>query len=346
VRKPNILILDEPFAGLDTASRKTVARLIDAAMARGVQVVMVTGRREDIPSGTTHLLVIGQGRVLQRGEKEEILRSLRMFPGTGNASVALGGLPQPAPSPTAGKDGPPLVAMENVRVAYGERVILDRLNWRVHRGEHWAVVGPNGSGKSTLLGLITGENLQVYANRVRLFGRQRGQGESLGDIRRRIGIVSPELQLRYQRPVSVRESVLSGFFDTIGLYRKPDRRQQHLAALWLAGIGLPDLADAPFLRLSYGQKRLVLVARAMVKSPELLLLDEPCQGLDPANRGLVLTLMEEIGRRGATTLIHVTHQPAEIVPCIHRELRLAKPPAPVTSPGAAVPVLPVCPAER
>ncbi|MGC9336266.1 MAG: ATP-binding cassette domain-containing protein [Anaerolineae bacterium] len=346
LRRPKILILDEPFAGLDIASRKTVARLIGAAMAQGTQVILVSGRGEEILPAMTHILVIGQGRVLQCGAKEEVLASSRAFPSPGKAPAALGALPQPAPRQSAERNVHPLVAMEDVRIAYGAQVVLDRLNWQVRSGEHWAVVGPNGSGKSSLLGLITGENLQVHANRVRLFGRRRGEGVSLGDLRRRIGVVSPELQLRYRRSVTVREAVLSGFFDSIGLYRRPDHRQQLLAVRWLACIGLSEVADAPFLNLSYGQKRLALVARAMVKSPELLLLDEPCQGLDPANRALVLALMAEIGRRGTTTMIYVTHHPAEMLPCIRRVLRLEGRPAPVTPRGAAAPGLPACPAAR
>ncbi|MFA7423892.1 MAG: ATP-binding cassette domain-containing protein [Desulfosarcinaceae bacterium] len=324
LKTPKILILDEPFAGLDQASRQSVARLIGTFMTRGIQIILVTGRREEILPGVTHLLVIGQGRVRQRGRREEIRVPNLALPVPGDARALLRDMPLPGPPPETEKAADLLVAMENVRVAYGDQVVLDRLNWRVRRGEHWAVVGPNGSGKSTLLGLITGENLQVYANRIHLFGGQPGEGGRLAEIRRRIGVVSPELQLRYRRAVTVREAVLSGFFDSIGLYRRPDHRQQYLATRWLACIGLAPLADTPFLNLSYGQKRLVLVARAMVKSPELLLLDEPCQGLDPANRALVLALMEEIGRRSTATMIHVTHHPAEIVPCLRHVLRLEK----------------------
>lgn len=346
LKAPRILILDEPFAGLDRAGRKALARLMGASMARGVQVILVTGRREEVPPEMTHALVIGQGRVLQAGRRETVWASMPASPIPGDTRAAPAGLPPSAPRRTVAKDAAPLVAMDDVRVAYGHRVVLERLNWRVDPGEHWAVVGPNGSGKSTLLGLITGENLQVYANQVRLFGRKRGQGDRREEIRRRIGLVSPELQLRYRRAVSVKEAVLSGFFDSIGLYRRVDEGQQRLAAHWLACTGLQGLADAPFLSLSYGQRRLVLLARAMVKSPELLLLDEPCQGLDPANRSLVLALMEEIGRRSAATMIYVTHHEEEILPCIRRVLRLAKRPATVTSRDGGGSVHPACPAAR
>jgi molybdate transport system ATP-binding protein len=185
-------------------------------------------------------------------------------------------------------------------------------------------VGPNGSGKSTLLALITGDNLQVYANEVSLFGKRRGAGESIWDIRRQIGLVSPELQLQYRQPVTVREAVISGFFDSIGLYKRASDEQAALADAWLACIGMADKAERSFNRLSYGEKRLVLVARAMVKSPELLILDEPCQGLDRANREMVLALMEGIGRQTDAGIIYVTHHESEMIPCIQHVLKLWK----------------------
>jgi len=225
----------------------------------------------------------------------------------------------------------PLVEMKNIHVAYGDRVVLQDLNWTVQRGEHWAVVGPNGSGKTTLLGLITGENLQVYANEVSLFGKRRGEGESIWEIRRRIGVVSPELQLQYRRPVPVRDVVLSGFFDSIGLYRRPRPKQEAIADRWLEYLGMAEMAMRPFTRLSYGEKRLALIARAMVKSPELLILDEPCQGLDRSIREMVLALMESIGKRTSTGLIYITHHKEEMIPCTRHILRLEKTPSAVTS---------------
>jgi molybdate transport system ATP-binding protein len=214
--------------------------------------------------------------------------------------------------------------MRSVRVAYGEAVILNGLSWSIRRGENWAVVGPNGSGKSTLLGLITGDNLQVYANEVYLFGKKRGEGESIWTIRQKIGVVSPELQLLYRKPASVREVVLSGFFDSIGLYRRPDMSHEKLADGWLNILDMKKEADCPFSHLSYGEKRLALIARAMVKSPELLILDEPCQGLDGTNRKRVLALMERIGEGTETNLIYVTHHEEELIPCIQHVLRLEK----------------------
>jgi len=320
---PKLLILDEPFAGLDAASRDSLSRAISALMSMGTQILLITQRPEELIPGISHVLVIRDGRVAGAGKREELetTEKMKLFPERG---ISPRSLPHPVPPAARRAEAAAdiLVEMRNVHVAFGEVVVLDRLNWSVRRGENWAVVGPNGSGKTTLLALITGDNLQVYANNVRLFGHKRGGGESIWEIRRRIGLVSPELQLRYRKPVDVREVLLSGLFDSIGLYRKVNAEQKALADSWLACIGMEDRAEQPFTQLSYGGKRLALVARAMIKSPELLILDEPCQGLDPSNRDMVLALMEEIGRRNVTAMIYVTHHDMEMIPCIQHVLTL------------------------
>lgn len=324
---PELLILDEPFAGLDGASRKTLSRAIRSLMAEGTQIILITQRLEEVIAGISHVLLIREGRVVQTGRREEVLTPEGMKPFSAGP-VSLPSLPRPIPAPAMGSliETDLLVEMRNVHVAFGGVKILDRLTWSVRRGEKWAVVGPNGSGKTTLLSLISGDNLQAYANDVRLFGVRRGEGQSIWDIRKRLGLVSPELQLRYRKRIPVRDVVLSGLFDSIGLYRRVSDEQAALALEWLACVGLDDRADRPFPQLSYGEKRLVLIARAMVKSPELLILDEPCQGLDAANRARVLALMEEIGRQGATAMIYVTHQEGEMIPSIRHILRLGPPP--------------------
>lgn len=322
---PKLLILDDPFAGLDADSRKSLASSITALMAKGTQMILVTHRLEEVIPGVSHLLVIRDGRVVHAGRRGEAATpELLETPAGKPRLVPEGPLPAPDGRPAAPPAAGPLVQMKNVHVAYDDLTVIEGLNWTVRRGEHWAVVGPNGSGKTSLLGLITGDNLQVYANEVFLFGKKRGEGESIWDIRRRIGLVSPELQLRYRRQAPVREVVLSGFFDSIGLYRQTNPEQEALAERWLVCLGLQDMADRTFSQLSYGEKRLALIVRAMVKSPELLLLDEPCQGLDRANREMVLALLENIGRRTETGLIYVTHHEEEMIPCIDRCLKLGK----------------------
>jgi molybdate transport system ATP-binding protein len=227
-------------------------------------------------------------------------------------------LPPPPPAP------PELVSLRQVRVAYGESVILTDVTWTVRAGECWALQGPNGSGKTTLLSLLNGDNPQAYANDIRLFGRPRGSGESIWDLKRRIGWVAPEMQAHYAPATACREVVASGFFDSIGLYRDPTAEQQAEVARWLAGLGLAAHADQPFGALSAGEQRLVLFARALVKNPPLLVLDEPCVGLDPANRDRIVRLVDALGRQPGRALIYVTHHEEELPPAITHRLRLAQ----------------------
>ena len=159
------------------------------------------------------------------------------------------------------------------------------------------ILGPNGSGKTTLLNLITADNPQAYANRIYLFGRRRGSGESIWDIKQRIGIVSSEFQIRYRKPITAFEVVLSGFFDSVGLYRHASAGQKQMAEQWMAVLGIAHKSDKIFNQLSYGEQRMVLLARAMVKMPLMLILDEPCQGLDRTNRHRILEAIDIIGRR-------------------------------------------------
>ncbi len=201
-------------------------------------------------------------------------------------------------------------------------MVLDRLNWTFRDSEHWAVLGPNGSGKSTLVKLITGDHPQAYANHIRLFGRARGSGESIWDIKQRIGLISSELQIRYRKGITVIAVIRSGFFDSIGLYRRCSAQQEKMADRWLSIISLDAKRTHPFDQLSYGERRLVLLARAMVKTPELLVMDEPCQGLDPENRSQILAIVEQICGLAATNLLYITHRPEEIPRAITHVLRL------------------------
>jgi molybdate transport system ATP-binding protein len=192
----------------------------------------------------------------------------------------------------------------------------------VRRGENWFVQGPNGSGKTTLLSLVCGDHPQAYANDIRLFGVPRGSGESIWDIKRRIGLLSTEFQIAYRREASGLEVVVSGFHDSIGLYERTSPAEEASARELLGLLGLEELAKLDFGALSGGQQRLVLLARAMVKRPELLVLDEPCQGLDPANRGLVLAMIDRIVAGTTADLIYVSHHRDELPRCLTHLLEL------------------------
>ena len=207
---------------------------------------------------------------------------------------------------------------------YGKTVILRNLNWTIRAGESWALLGPNGSGKTTLLSLILGDNPQVYNNDVVVFGQQRGTGESIWEIKQHIGWVSPELHLHFTDSASSFEVVASGFHDTVGLFETPTARQRTAVRRWLRRFRLLEFAREPLFALSAGLQRMVLLARALVKNPRLLILDEPCQGLDSSHRNLFTQAVDGLIRSGLVTAIYVTHRQEEIPGSIQRVLRLRK----------------------
>jgi molybdate transport system ATP-binding protein len=216
----------------------------------------------------------------------------------------------------------PIIKFRDVTVRYGETVALNSVDWTVQGGENWAILGPNGSGKTTLISLVYADNLQAYANDIWLFGKKRGSGESIWEIKERVGLVSPHLQAGYSLIMRVFDVVVSGFFDSTGLYREPTGEQKSAAAEWIDRLGITDLQDRTFSRLSYGERRLVIIVRALVKSPDILALDEPCQGLDPVNRKRVLSMVDKVGISTPTQILYVTHHSDEIPRCITNTLRL------------------------
>jgi len=326
-----LLILDEPFAGLDAASRAHFHAVLERLMATPLRVLLIATRVEDLPRHITHLLCVAQCRVVAAGPRADVLSSKRWVSpllhgrrglGRGgglilshHGSGALVRSPQQQPVPE-------LIRMRHITVRYGNAVILRDINWTVRAGESWALLGPNGSGKTTLLSLILGDHPQVYSNDVTVFGQPRGNGESVWEIKRHIGWVSPELHLHFNDSISCFEVVASGFYDTVGLFQAPSSRQRALARRWLAQFQLLEFAPRPLFSLSAGLQRTVLLARALVKNPRLLILDEPCQGLDAAHRAFFVRAVDALIRAGSVTAIYVTHRPDEIPSSIKRVLRL------------------------
>jgi molybdate transport system ATP-binding protein len=326
MQRPRLLILDNPLTGLDVAFKQRLTQIIERLMAGELpaspHVIVVTSRQDEIPPAVTHVLWVEHGQVVAQGPREEVLRKRQEA------------LPTPAahldPIPPLPGDGrhtgetrsPTLIEMSRVNVSYHGVQVLQDVDWSVRRGEHWALLGANGAGKTTLLSLILGDHPQVYANDVRLFGRRRGSGESIWEIKKRIGWVAPELHLHYPRHVSSLQVVCSGFYDSIGLYRQSTPRQQQNAQAWLSHLGIQSLGQSAFARLSEGEQRLVLLARALVKAPELLILDEPCQGLDATNRARVRRTIEAVGRQQETSVVYVTHNPHELPSIITHFLEL------------------------
>lgn len=324
MQEPELLVLDEPFDGLDAASCTMLRRLISGCAREGITVVLLLNRFSEMLPEITHIAYLKDCRILVSGERDALLQSeaLRRFHDFHYTLPP--NLPEVDPSCAAPPLPPdtPAVVMREVVVAYGEKIVLNKLTWSVRPREHWKISGPNGSGKSTLLSLISGDNTQAYANDIELFGIKKGSGESVWDIKKRIGLVSTALQQDYRVGVTVKIAVLSGFFDSIGVYGNYSRKQEEIALEWLEMLHLAQHSDLPFRSLSYGEQRLVLVARAMVKQPDLLILDEPCQGLDDVNREMVLKLVDHLGETGKSQILYVTHHTEDHIPCITRSLEL------------------------
>ena len=222
-------------------------------------------------------------------------------------------------------DSPEVISFHDVSIRYDERTILKNLDWSVRQGEHWALSGQNGAGKSTLLSLVCSDNPQRYACDIRLFGHQLGGGGlSIWDLKRRIGYVSPEMHRSYHRNLPALHVVASGLKDTVGLYVRPTEAERQQCLWWMRLFGVDHLADRSFLQLSSGEQRLLLVVRAFVKDPDLLILDEPLHGLDDRGRRLVLSLIEAFCARPDKTLIFVSHYREEWPQCIDHELFLKR----------------------
>ena len=304
--QPRVLIMDNPFIGLDAPTREQLRMLLQRLIAeRGLQLILVVSREEDIPDFVT--------RVVEMDERPPLTP-----PEEGNSTLAasqvlphredLGGSPDAPASP--------IISFRNVTLRYGKRTIFENLNWEVQRGERWALHGRNGSGKSALLGLVCGDNPQAYACDISLFGCRRGTGESIWDIKRRIGYVSPEMHRAYLKDLPSIEIVASGLHDSIGLYVRPRPEQIGICKEWMRVFGIEELAERTFMKLSSGEQRLVLLARAFVKDPELLILDEPLHGLDTERREMVRQIIDIWCERHEKTLIMVTHYPEELPTCI------------------------------
>ena len=341
LRNPRLLILDNPFTGLDAGFRARLNGIIERIMEDGTRVIVVTAREQEVPPHVTHVLSVANDRVIAQGPREVVL-------GTGTAGASGGSawgtglrftLPPERPAEQRVTD-PALVRMEKVNVSYGDAQVLSEIDWTVRKGEHWALLGANGSGKTTLLSLILADHPQGYASQIILFGRRRGSGESIWEIKQHIGWVASELHLYHPPGLSCLDVVCSGFYDSVGLYRLCSSRQRETAEAWMDDLGIQGYASRPFQELSQGEQRLVLVARALVKRPDLLLLDEPCQGLDARNRDRVLALIDSIGQHMDTSVVYVTHDTGDLPRIITRVLRLEE-----GRIGECAPVRPAVPVE-
>lgn len=329
LQSPKMLILDDPFTGLDAASRGHLLALVEEIMrSNQTAVLLVGGRLSDLPTGTTHILALKDQQIAWQGERSQFGESVEFQPAVAPPEYGSETMLQKMAewysqsAENGAQNHAAMISFRHVSVRYGGHQILQGIDWSVQPGERWGLLGENGAGKTTLLSLILGDNPQAYRNEIALFGRQRGSGESIWQIKRKIGWVSPELQIYSDQPATCLDIVCSGFFDSVGLFRRPSARQTEIALGWMEALGIAALSQAVYNNQSSGAQRLALLARAMVKAPPLLILDEPCQGLDETHRRRFINIVDRICALTPVTLIYVSHYQDEFPRAVTRRLIL------------------------
>lgn len=332
--EPQLLILDNPFVGLDTEGRLMLNGIINTLSNAGVKIILITSATE-IPHCITHVATIEKGRLISSLPKKDFSTDKHIHPtGFHINQTILQTLHQSLECIFEYA-----VKMVNVNVQYGDRSILKNISWEVKKGERWSISGPNGAGKSTLLSLITGDNTKAYANEIYLFDKRRGSGESIWDIKKKIGYVSPEMHVYFDYTATCFETVASGLFDSIGLFRALTAAQRDQVKQWVALFHLEAVQNKLLSLLSAGEQRLVLLARALVKNPPLLILDEPCQGLDQEHVQQFRLIIDDICRMFDTTLLYVSHYKEEIPECVTHFMQIEEGEAVFTVVEAQTPFL-------
>lgn len=345
ISKKKLLILSDPFAGIDVESRKILLDFFTqmtnphAENHQGTQIILCMERWNEIPQTITHVIEFSNKEVSFCGERKDyeiilqkrkaesenqIEKQKQDFEKELNQTLQETFVLQNEKSDS--KDEEILVEMKNVNVGWDGRLVLENLNWTLKKHEHWLIRGPNGCGKTTFLELITGDNKQVYSNDIWIFGIKRGSGESIWDIKKRLGIVSYRLHVEYRMigGISLQNVIISGFRDSIGLYGEATDVEKDAAKKWLKLGGFINRENELFSNLSYGEQRAILILRAAVKCPEILILDEPCHGLDEENRRMILHLLDLIAENKTSTLLHVTHDMNEVLKCEKHILEMEK----------------------
>lgn len=321
IRKPDLIIFDNPFIGLD---KQTCAQLnaFFKELGKFQQMIFIVPALAEIPDVVTHVMPVKDmafGPTMtreafdQNTEFQSSLFEKRDFP--------VVELPEAAVPQT---EYNVVMDMKDINISYPQRTLFKDLNWKILKGEKWALSGPNGSGKSTLLSLLAADNPRAYAQNITLFDKRRGTGETIWDIKRKIGYISSEMHLYFHADQTCLRIVDSGFFDTIGLYKKCTEEQEQIALCWMKMLGIDGIADKPYLKVSSGEQRLVLLARSLVKNPDLLILDEPLHGLDMQNKENARKVIETYCAQPGRTMIYVTHRRNEIPSCVTKFFELEK----------------------
>ena len=322
---PKVLIMENPFIGLDKETREQLGKLLGLLVKeQDLQLILVLAKTDEIPDFITHIVKVIDRKV---EAKTEYIKSQQINTNSPSAILHALGYEHVSDTsfPSSSSSIFPLqeiIKFDKVTIRYGTRTILKDLDWTVRKGEHWALSGHNGSGKSTLLSLVCADNPQSYACNISLFGQKRGSGESIWDIKRHIGYVSPEMHRSYKQNIPAMQIVASGLKDTVGLYTRPNESEKQQCRYWLNVFSIGHLENRNFHEMSSGEQRLVLLARAFVKEPDLLILDEPLHGLDDENRVMVKEIVDKYCEDSSRTLIYVTHYQEELPNCIDHSICL------------------------
>jgi len=321
LKNPVLLLLDNPLTGLDVQTRSEFNLILNEITASGITVIMATSPFE-IPGAITHIAILEKGNIRQTLAKAEY--DPKLFSAQTDDKIDKDELRSLLNLKADKTTYQQIVCMNNVRIKYSNNVVLDQVNWLVKPGERWALLGPNGAGKSTLLSLINGDNPQAYANDIILFDKQRGTGESIWDIKSKIGFVSPELHQYFPTDNSCLQVIESGYYDTLGLFRQSSSEKASVALRWMQALEIEQHARVILKNIPASAQRLCLLARALIKNPDLLIFDEPCQGMDTHQQQHFKNLVDTICSLSNVTLIYVTHYQHEIPGSVDKVLRLDK----------------------
>lgn len=310
--KPQLLIIDEPYTGLDKQSRVELNSWLDELVAEGVQLIIISNDRQ-LPTSINRYAHIVDGQIEtvqsfdeiiqdEKRVKKELPSFLHKIPETNYSTVA---------------------DLKDIIIRYGEKVVLNKVSWKVDVGEKWLLQGPNGSGKSTLLSLINGDHPQSYGLEIELFGNKRGSGESIWDIKQKIGMISPEMHWYFDQNATVWHTLASGFYDSIGWFIDVKFQEKKQIEELMAFFDLTEHKDQLLHTLPLGKQRLAMLARSIIKNPPLLVLDEPCQGLDSQQAKYFNDVVDELCQHGKT-LIYVGHYESQLPSCIEKRIVLEK----------------------
>lgn len=321
LQDPDWLLLDNPYTGLDADARDLLSCILQQLAGKGIRILLVMPPLQ-IPAFVTHVISLHKNVGCEKLLREDFIRQ-NNFSKKIDFTVDSDSLHGIEPV-YAHEEFLTAIQMIDTNVAYNGRKILDNINWKVYKGECWSVSGHNGSGKSTLLSLVTGDNPQAFANEIYLFDKKKGSGETIWEIKQKIGYMSPELHHYFDAGETCFNIVASGLFDTIGLFRRLNEKQKSIVEEWMQLLHIHHFENRMFHQLSNGEQRLILLARALVKNPPLLILDEPCQGLDAAVCTAFIELINEICLKMKKTLVYVSHYEEEIPSCVTRKLKLVE----------------------